>query len=154
MNREEWHNSKRFKILRLLNNMSHEITQQVQRANDVLQLIQSEWDILASDRFNLVERQLRIIGLEARNLCNVESNLSRMLSPAKYDDYPAKGMTWEEWAKTYPPKEVDEPPKNPVSEHAEYTDAVRAADALEVINQTACEVVQYEDKFYVIGQDS
>lgn len=87
MTRDEWYNSKKFKILRLLNHLTHDITHRAQEIRDVLEIILEEHpDLIVFDKFTLVERQLRVLQLEGRNLVSVASDLSRKLEPHTFDD--------------------------------------------------------------------
>ena len=87
MKRDEWYESDKFKTLRLLNHRVHEIGQVTQEIYDILQLIVSQNpDLPAFDRFNVFERQLRIVQLEASNLVNAASKFDSTISPKEFDD--------------------------------------------------------------------
>lgn len=88
MTRDEWYKSKKWLILRLSNQLSFEIGQRVQQLYDLLNILEAEFGpgLTATDRFNLVERQLRVLGLEATNLTRVMGNLESMLGPKSFDD--------------------------------------------------------------------
>jgi hypothetical protein len=51
-------------------------------------LIETEFGpgLAMTDRFNLVERQLRVLGLEAKNLTHVVGQLDSVLSPREFSD--------------------------------------------------------------------
>lgn len=83
MSRKEWYESTAFLKARLLNNLCAEIGQTVQEALDVLKIIDAEHGpLVGNDKFLLVERQLRVVGLGSdemwravREFCSfVESN--------------------------------------------------------------------------------
>lgn len=81
MTQEEWYASPGFIKLRFLNNIAAGIQYKTQELYDVLELIASEQEILASDRFNLVERQLKIVNLEAAKLWDYCRKLETILQP-------------------------------------------------------------------------
>lgn len=87
MTRDEWYESPDFKTQRLLNNMVHDLKQQTQRIYDVLALLlERKPDLTCTDKFSLVERQLRICDVEAAGLIRVTSALEHMLSPKNFDE--------------------------------------------------------------------
>lgn len=87
MTRDEYYNSPEFKTNRLLNNMVHDLKQQTQRIYDVLALVlERKPDLIFFDKFNLVERQLRIVDAEAARLIRETSALEHMLYPKNFDD--------------------------------------------------------------------
>ena len=84
--REEWYASPEFIKLRFLNNIAAAITHQVQEFNDILQLIIAEKpELTVYDKFSLVERQSRIVSLEASKLWDRARDLADKLTP-KLDD--------------------------------------------------------------------
>lgn len=88
MTRDEWYNSVEFKTLRLFNQLSGDLSQTTQQLYDVLALILEKWpDAVVLDKFNLVERQLRIVGQESNRLFSEFSRLADRLSPHQFDDH-------------------------------------------------------------------
>ena len=90
MTRDEWYKSVEFHQLRLLNNMASEVQFKIQHLYDVVGMIHATQmvDNLAgviSDQFSLMERQLRIVQLEAKNLVDRCNEVERRLRP-KIDD--------------------------------------------------------------------
>lgn len=83
MTRDEWFKSPEFMKQRLMNNIAHEIGHKSQYLRDLLMIHLDEKGGFIGDRFDLAERQLRIIELEAKNLVSVFNNL---LKYPKFDD--------------------------------------------------------------------
>lgn len=82
MTREEWYGSPDFIKLRFLNTIASGIQYKTQELYDVLELIASEKEgISVLDRFNLVERQLRVVNLEAAKLWEYCRKLEATLQP-------------------------------------------------------------------------
>lgn len=87
MTKEEWYGSPDFIKLRFLNNIAAGIHHKTQEFNDVLELILAENpDLLFGDKFNLVERQSRIVNLEASKLWDRCRSLVTFLEPRQYTD--------------------------------------------------------------------
>lgn len=88
MTREEWYRSTKFLRQRLLGHMAAEVEQKIQQMGDLLVMIDNEegGGLLVHDRFHLVERQLRIMGLESSKLSSLISRFTDMMSPKKFDD--------------------------------------------------------------------
>lgn len=87
MTREEWYASPDFIKLRFLNNIAAGIQHKTQELYDVLELILAEKpNLMVLDRFNLVERQAKIVNLEASKLCGYCRNLDTYLEPHQYTD--------------------------------------------------------------------
>ncbi len=86
MTREDWYRTPDFIILRFLNNMAAGLGYKAQEMRDVLELIASiRPDITYSDKFNVVERQLRVVKLEADRLWTECRRLADMLTPTTSD---------------------------------------------------------------------
>ncbi len=82
MTRDEWFNSKRQMLLRLLNNFSADILHKTQETYDILNiLLIEEPDLVVADKFTIVERQLRVMNSEAWRLQEVASKLMQFLTP-------------------------------------------------------------------------
>lgn len=82
MTKEEYYDSSEFKIMRLLGHFAHDMKQKTQETFDILEiLLEKRQDLLCCDKFNLVERQLRIVDIETVRLIDRVSNLSHLLSP-------------------------------------------------------------------------
>ncbi len=62
-------------------------------------------------------------------------------------------MTFEEWARRYPARIVQEVPKHHRFKEKTYADAVSTCDWVEQIDEVAAEVVEYNGDFYVIHKD-
>ena len=88
--REEWYESDKFKALRLANNLCADVGQLVQRIDDALGMVDVQFELLGavSDKRCIVDRQLRILRLEADNLWSAVRNLSNSLEPHKFEDWP------------------------------------------------------------------
>jgi len=87
MTREEWYSSPDFIKLRFLNNIAAGIQHKTQELGDVLALILAENpDFFVFDKFSLVERQARIVSLEASKLWERCRNLDSLLEPRQYTD--------------------------------------------------------------------
>lgn len=87
MTREDWFRTPDFVILRLLNNLAAELNHKTQPFQDVLNLIAAiEPDIEVSDRFSLVERQLKIVSLETSNLWAYVRKLEEFLGHPEFTD--------------------------------------------------------------------
>jgi rubrerythrin len=87
MTKEEWYASPDFIKLRFLNNMAAGIQHKTQEFTDVLELILAEKpDLWVFDRFSLVERQCKIVNLEAAKLWERARKLADSLEPHQYDD--------------------------------------------------------------------
>ena len=118
MTRDEWHKSPEFIKLRFLGNMGASITSKVQELNDVLELVLAEKpDLWVFDKFSLVERQARIVSLEASKLWERCRELAKSLEPRQYDDICKNcNNKWQEDGKCptcSATKPVDKPtPKN------------------------------------------
>lgn len=79
MTREEWYASLE---LRFLNNIAAGIQHKTQELYDVLELILAEKpDLIVFDRFTLVERQAKIVNLEASKLWDYCRKLATILEP-------------------------------------------------------------------------
>lgn len=82
MTKEEWYDSPDFIKLRFLNNIAADIQHRTQELYDVLALIATDKEgIIVSNNFNLVERQLRIVNLEASKLWEYCRRLETSLQP-------------------------------------------------------------------------
>lgn len=87
MTREEWYASPDFIKLRFLNKIASGIQHKTQEIYDVLNLILAENPNLAVyDIFSLVERQAKIVNLEASKLWERCRNLGNWLEPYQYTD--------------------------------------------------------------------
>lgn len=87
MTREEWYASPDFIKLRFLNNMAAGVQHKTQELNDVLELILAENpDLFMFDKFSLVERQSKIVNLEASKLWERCRSLATFLEPHQYTD--------------------------------------------------------------------
>lgn len=85
--RDEWHNKPDFIILRMLNNLVADLTMKTQTIYDVLNLIvAARPDLFIGDKFNLVERQTRVVSLESKKLWDYVFKLQEALSPKRYTD--------------------------------------------------------------------
>lgn len=79
MTREEWYASNEFKALRLLHNHAHSIGHVVQELYDILSLVlQQNPQLQISDKTSLVERQMRVVELEADRLRDRINDLERL----------------------------------------------------------------------------
>lgn len=86
-NREEWYNSPKFIILRFLNNIAAGIGYKAQELGDVVELLLArDPQLTVLDRFHVVERQLRVVSLEAKRLWDECRSLSALLEP-KFCDF-------------------------------------------------------------------
>lgn len=82
MTREEYYQSKEFKILRLLNQLSFQPAETCQQLNDVLEVLADTFEkAQVCDKFNIVAQQVRILHLEAKRLETVASQLAHFLEP-------------------------------------------------------------------------
>ena len=81
MTKEEWYGSPDFIKLRFLNTIAAGIQYKTQELYDVLELIATNPEVTVSDRFNLVERQLRVVNLEASKLWEYCRKLEETLQP-------------------------------------------------------------------------
>ena len=81
--REEWYKTSKFKTLRLINNIAHEIQKKTQHLNDLFQLLNDQYnhELGVLDKVNLVDRQIRVLQLEASNLNRTILNMDRSLTP-------------------------------------------------------------------------
>ena len=87
MTREEWYASPGFIKLRFLNNIAAGIQHKTQELYDVLELLLAENpDLFVFDKFTLVERQARIVNLEASKLWEHCRKLDVLLEPRQYTD--------------------------------------------------------------------
>lgn len=87
MTKEEWYGSPDCIKLRFLNNIAAGIQHKTQELGDVLALILAERpDLMCFDKFNLVERQARIVNLEASKLWERCRNLDSLFEPHQYTD--------------------------------------------------------------------
>lgn len=94
MKREEWYTSTLFRLLRLINNIIAELTFKSQHLQDLLILLMEKREgIYLSDKFHLVERQMRIVKLETDKLSRYFSDLERTLSPHSFDDHESPTAT-------------------------------------------------------------
>lgn len=86
MTREEWYNSPKFLKLRLLNQLSHSLKHTTQQLHDLLRVLDAEeGPMMVHDKFNLAERQLRVVDLEAVQLARRMDELARFLEPSKFE---------------------------------------------------------------------
>ena len=89
MSREEWYRTPDFIILRFLNNMAAEVQHKTQEIHDILELMVTfNPNLAVGDRFTVVERQLRVINLEAGRFWDECRKLDDILSPKKFSDFP------------------------------------------------------------------
>lgn len=103
MKRDEWYDSAKFLKLRLGNNISHEVLHKVQHLHDLIALLDKEYGpLMVCDKFNLVERQLRIVNLEIGKFIGFFGDLERMMSPNKFDDDTTFGLPKTEEAQETP----------------------------------------------------
>jgi hypothetical protein len=87
MTREEWYASPNFIKLRFLNNIAAGIQHKTQELFDVLELILAENpDLFVFDKFSLVERQAKIVNLEASKLWGRCRDLDILFEPSQYSD--------------------------------------------------------------------
>lgn len=87
MTRDEYYESPSFLITRLLNNKVHGLTQATQQIHDILFLIEGiHAGVFLGDRFSVVERQLRVVSLEAQRLIREVSLLEDKLRPKSFSD--------------------------------------------------------------------
>jgi len=85
--REEWYRSTKFKLLRMLNNLSHEIVHKAQSIGDVMDICSEIMpDIIFFDKFTIFDRQLRVTRLEVDKLIAALTDLDRLVSPKKFKD--------------------------------------------------------------------
>lgn len=101
MTRDEWYKSPDFIKLRFLNNIAAGIEHKTQEIRDVLELILAENPtLLVVDKFGLVERQMRIVRLEASKLWDYCRKLDSFLEPSQYTDICKRCMNpWNEEGK-------------------------------------------------------
>ena len=64
-----------------------------------------------------------------------------------------EGLTWDEWCKDYPCKQVNKKPDVYDSESSRRIAAEVIKDKLEEQSALAFEVVQFGDMFYVVYED-
>jgi hypothetical protein len=94
MTRDEWYKSPLFVKLRLVNNISHEIKHKAQHLYDLLAVLEAEHGpLMVYDKFNLAERQLKIVNLEATRLIEYMGRLDGLLAPKSFDEPPAEGQS-------------------------------------------------------------
>ena len=62
-------------------------------------------------------------------------------------------MNQEDYEKTYPAREVPCAPEDFRYHTLSYWDAQDAKDKIEVIDECVCEVIKYQDTFYVVYKD-
>lgn len=91
MKRDEWYESDKFKTLRLLNNLCADMGQLSQRIQDVMGVVDHQFELheivgTLSDKRHLLDRQMRIVRLEADNLRNLSEEMTRKLTPTKFDE--------------------------------------------------------------------
>lgn len=87
MTQSEYYESPSFLITRLLNNKVHGLTQTTQQIADILLLVESiHPGVFLGDRFSVVERQLRIVHLEAQRLIRETSLLEERLRPKTFSE--------------------------------------------------------------------
>lgn len=87
MTRDEWYKSPDFIKLRFLNNIAASIQHKTQELGDVIELVLADRpDLCVYDKFHLVERQAKIVSLEASNLWSRCRDLAEMLEPKQYSD--------------------------------------------------------------------
>lgn len=79
-NRDEWYSSPSFIILRFLNNIAAGIEHKAFELRDVIDLLLAhEPQLTCLDRFTVVERQLRVVMLEAKRLWSECRSLNALL---------------------------------------------------------------------------
>jgi len=79
---DPWYDSNKFKTLRLLNNLCGDMEQLTQRIDDVLSVLDSQFEIGAgslSDKRCILDRQLKIVKLESANLSRVSRSVAEAL---------------------------------------------------------------------------
>jgi len=82
---EEWHKLPDGIILRLLNNYPFVIVHQIQEIYDIISLMVAHRpDLLFSDKFNKIEKQLRIVSLETKELERNILELIHSLRPKEF----------------------------------------------------------------------
>lgn len=88
MKREEWYESRKFLLLRLVNNFVHDLSQTTQRLYDLTNLLNQEFDngLTVCDKFTILERQLRLVQVESQRLIRAEAEFSHFVSPRRFDD--------------------------------------------------------------------
>jgi hypothetical protein len=81
--REEWYSSKKFLLLRLINQMSNELKHKTQQLHDVVSLLNAEYEtgLSVTDKFNLLVRQMKVVNLEIDELIGDANKLHDLLSP-------------------------------------------------------------------------
>jgi hypothetical protein len=86
MKRDEWYNSPEFVRHRFLNNLASDITHRTQQFNDALALlVEANPEIIFTDRYAIVERQSRIVRLEADKLWTGVRKLLETVAPKEFD---------------------------------------------------------------------
>lgn len=104
--RNEWYNSPEFIVLRMLNNLGQKNSQ----VYDVLKLlVTARPDLYIGDKFNLVERQVRIVGLEASKLWERIRDLEYMLAPHDFTDLRFTPSTSDSESTKQPPPQDQHP---------------------------------------------
>ncbi len=82
MTRDEWFASPEFIRHKMLNNLASEIGQKVQQFNDMLVLFHEKHpDLVFTDKFAIVDRQQRIVHLEADKLWTAVRKLVETVKP-------------------------------------------------------------------------
>lgn len=108
--RDEWYNSPEFIILRMLNNLAAETGSKASSVYDVLNLlVTARPDLYMGDKFNLVERQLRIVSLEASKLWDRIRDLEHMLAPRDFTDLVLTPSTSDSESTKQPPQQDQHP---------------------------------------------
>jgi hypothetical protein len=62
-------------------------------------------------------------------------------------------MTWEQWCREHPAREVATPPERPWAETRDRVDAEGACYHMECTHGVACEVVRCRDRHCVVPKD-
>jgi hypothetical protein len=97
MSTEDWHKSPKFLKLRMFRNLAFEMDQKAQSLEDLLAIFVAEEGPLAgvpSDKVTLVERQIRVIRLEAQKLTEQVMRVEQILSPRKLTGGGHGGPEW------------------------------------------------------------
>src|SRR4051812_12216157 len=85
--RDEYYKSKEFITLRLLNNMTHEISHLTQRMYDVLAIVADQHPgMFCMDKVTIYERQLRLVNSEASRLTSYMTQLDSVFTP-RFKDF-------------------------------------------------------------------
>ena len=114
MTREEWYRTPDFIILRFLNNMVADVGHKTQEIRDILELMEAHRpDLSVMDRFSVVERQLRVVSLEAKRLWDECRKLDELLSPRDFSDLQFTPTTTDSQYTTQPLQQ-DQHPETPL----------------------------------------